>query len=219
VSKYQHIIWDWNGTLIDDVSVCVEVVNEVLQRHGKPPITVDYYRSHFDFPVQHFYEALGFRFESTDYSRLADDYIGIYRIKQLDCTLHAHATSVLDRLNARGLGQSILSAYQGDLLRQVVDHFDISERFTSIQGLDDLYAASKTSQGHKLMERLGLPAADLLLIGDTTHDAEVAGALGIDCLLVGNGHQHAERLQHCGVPVLNSLAALSDHLGLDLATA
>jgi phosphoglycolate phosphatase len=214
LSTYQHIVWDWNGTLLNDVSVCVEVVNEILEQHRMPLITTDYYRTHFDFPVKAFYEGLGFAFASTDYSRLADDYIAIYRIKQLTCPLHAHAARVLALLQANRIEQSILSAYHGELLREVVGHFGIAEFFTRIQGLDNLYAASKISQGQKLMEQLMLPPDSVILIGDTTHDAEVARALGVDCLLIGNGHQHAERLQHCGTPVLNSLAALPDYLGL-----
>jgi len=214
LSTYQHIIWDWNGTLLNDVSVCVDVANEILEQHGKPFITTEYYRAHFDFPVKAFYEGLGFAFASTDYSRLADDYIAIYRTKQLTCTLHGHAAQVLALLRANQIQQSILSAYHGDLLREVVGHFGITDFFTHIQGLDNLYAASKITQGQKLMEQLAVPAQTVLLIGDTTHDAEVARALGVECLLIGNGHQHTDRLQNCGVPVLESLAALPDYLNL-----
>lgn len=214
VSKYDHIIWDWNGTLLNDVTVCVEVLNQILQQHGKAPITEDYYQTNFDFPVRGFYEGLGFEFPATDYRRLAHDYIDIYRVRQLECPLHDHVASVLASLEAKGLAQSILSAYHGELLREVVIHFGIDHFFTCIHGLDDLYAVSKTDQGRRLLEQLALPPQAVILIGDTTHDAEVARTLGMDCLLVGNGHQHANRLQNCGVPVLDSVAAIPAYLGL-----
>ncbi len=214
MSTYQHIVWDWNGTLLNDVIVCVEVLNQILQQHDKAPITADYYRTHFDFPVRVFYEGLGFKFPETDYSRLAHDYIDIYRVKQRACPLHEHVASVLVSLKAQGLAQSILSAYHGELLREIVKHFGIDHFFTCVNGLDDLYAASKADQGRKLLEQLALPPRTVILIGDTTHDAEVARTLGMDCLLVGNGHQHANRLQNCGVPVLDSVAAIPGYLGL-----
>ena len=211
---YHAILWDWNGTLLDDTATCVDVVNEILVQYGTPPITRTYYLEHFDFPVARFYEGLGFDFNHTDYAHLARDYIARYRQRQMACSLRPHVSEVLTHIQAQGLEQSILSAYQTDLLREVVSHFDLGHHFTYVQGLDNFHAASKVEAGATLLRQLDWPRHQVLLVGDTTHDSHVAESLDIDCILLSGGHQHIDRIQTCGVPVLNSLQALPDYLGL-----
>ena len=63
--QYKHILWDWNGTLLDDSWLCVEVLNGLLKESGKPTITHETYKEHFNFPVIHFYEFLGFETTSA----------------------------------------------------------------------------------------------------------------------------------------------------------
>ena len=48
----------------------------------------------------------------------------------------------------------------------------------------------------------------MLLIGDTLHDAEVAAAADVDCVLVAHGHQSKERLKQSGAQVVDSLEAI-----------
>ena len=104
-----------------------------------------------------------------------------------------------------GLKQSILSAYHQDLLEQVVEYFDITGFFTNICGLGDYYANCKIDLGKKLIETTGLEKKDVLLVGDTAHDFEVAEKIGCDCVLLVDGHQSKEKLKSCGVPVLSSI--------------
>ena len=56
IEQYKHILWDWNGTLLDDSWLCVEVLNDLLKEQGKDPISLKTYRNHFNFPVIHFYK-------------------------------------------------------------------------------------------------------------------------------------------------------------------
>ena len=45
LQKYRHIIWDWNGTLLDDAWLCVEILNEILRRRNEQPVTHERYGS------------------------------------------------------------------------------------------------------------------------------------------------------------------------------
>ncbi|MFC1765486.1 HAD family hydrolase [Planctomycetota bacterium] len=202
---YRHIIWDWNGTLLNDSHACVTVLNEMLALYDKPSTTHAQYLMDFDFPVSDYYERLGFNFDIDAYDRIADQYIAIYRQRQYDCPLHEGALAVLANCRDEGLGQSILSAYHTDLLHQIVAHFELTHFFKSLVGLDDLFAASKIDRGRELLSQIPCPPAQVLLIGDTTHDHEVAQSLGIDCILLCGGHQHEQRLRACGPPVLSSI--------------
>jgi phosphoglycolate phosphatase len=202
---YRHIIWDWNGTLLDDAPICVQVLNQVLARHGKLPTTLALYRAQFGFPVEDYYQQLGFNFSVESYDVVADDYIEIYRQRQVDCSLHDGVPEVLDLCLRAGLTQSILSAYQQDLLTEVVRHFGLSSFFVQLAGRKDYFAASKVAEGQRLIRDLGLEPSQILLVGDTLHDHQVAQTLGIDCLLIGRGHQNPDRLRLCGTPILNSI--------------
>jgi len=204
-AKYKHIIWDWNGTLFDDAHLCVEILNTMMAKRGLSAITLENYREHFGFPVMDYYVQLGFDFEQEDFDDVANEYILLYNSMRCECSLRENALQVLDAVEKVGLKQSILSAYHQELLEQVVEYFDITVFFTNICGLGDYYANCKIDLGKKLIETTGLGASDILLVGDTAHDFEVARQIGCDCVLLTDGHQSKERLETCGVPVLDSI--------------
>jgi len=210
--KYKHIIWDWNGTLIDDNWLCVEVLNALLKKYHKPPTTFETYRRQFGFPIADYYEGLGFDFSVESYDEVADEYIAHYTGRQRECRLHAGIPQVLVACADRGFAQSVLSAYHQDLLRAVITDFGIAGHFAHLSGRQDHYAGSKIDAGQTLLRRLSCDPREAVLIGDTTHDHEVSRALGCDCLLLGYGHQHPDRLHDCGVPVLDSARAVMDFL-------
>lgn len=208
LQKYRHVIWDWNGTLLDDVWLCVEIINEMLAGRGKPPITHERYMKEFAFPVKCFYEKLGFDFAAEPFEMLASEYIGIYDRRCCECRLHDHAEDVLRYCAKMGLEQSILSAYHQQRLERMLDYFGMRPLFARVMGLDDYHANGKIEQGIRLTAESGFGPGQAVLIGDTTHDYEVAREAGADCILFAGGHYQQERLKSCGVPVLNSLAQL-----------
>ena len=65
--KYKHIIWDWNGTLLNDSYLCVQILNESLRKRNIPEITVEKYREKFLFPIKTFYESIGFDFDKEPF--------------------------------------------------------------------------------------------------------------------------------------------------------
>jgi len=205
MTRYRHIIWDWNGTLIDDAQACVEVLNEILARRGRGPVSYEQYREDFDFPVKDYYSRIGFDFTVEPYEELAHEYIEAYRKKQFQCRLHAGAEKALRSCLEMGLTQSILSAYQQELLEEITGFFGIKELFVRLVGLDDHYAHSKLDNGRELLAELCLKGPEVLLVGDTLHDRQVAKEIGTDCVLICNGHHPRHRLQKCGVKILESL--------------
>jgi phosphoglycolate phosphatase len=210
--RYRHVIWDWNGTLLDDAWLCVEILNGLLRDAGRAPISVEQYRAHFLFPVVRFYEWLGFDFVSDSFDSVSQRYIAEYNRRRYECRLQPRAAESLERLRTAGLEQSVLSAYREDTLREAVMHYRLTGFFTRLSGLDNIRAEGKLDLGRAHMRALELheSAHTVLLIGDTVHDHEVAAALGADCLLLHHGHMHAERLEQRGVPVAGSLAEAVD---------
>ena len=205
LKKYRHIIWDWNGTLVDDVQVCVDIINVILAKRSMPVVSRDEYMEKFDFPVIDFYRRVGFDLSIVPFETLAEEYIGEYKKRQFTCRLYDGVVEVLGACVDSGLTQSILSAYQQDRLEEVVEFFQVHRFFSGIFGLNDHYSACKIASGKRLLKKIDIDSRDVLLVGDTRNDFEVAEAIGVDCVLISNGHHKRERLLLCGTDVLNSI--------------
>ncbi len=210
--KYSHIIWDWNGTLLNDVAWCVEQMNKMLLSRNKRTIdSLDEYRKIFSFPVIDYYRNVGFDFAEEPFEALAGEYIRLYHeSKSPSFRLYENTGRVLEHITARGISQVILSASDQAHLDQQISAFRLAGYFKDVLGMPDIYAKGKIDIGKKYIAKAEIGRA--VMIGDTTHDFEVSQALGIDCLLVAQGHQSGEILSSCGVPVLYSLEEVIERI-------
>jgi len=205
IIKYKHIIWDWNGTLIDDVWLVVETMNKMLKKRNLSKIDSEKYRKIFDFPVMKYYLKLGFDFSNDSFEKLTVEFIGEYYQRFNECKLFDKAEEVLKEIRDRGISQSILSASKEDVLIEKIKYYGIEQYFCRIIGLENHYAESKIERGKKWIAELNLSPQEVLLIGDTTHDYEVSKHIGSDCLLVANGHHSYEKLVGLGIGVVRTL--------------
>lgn len=206
--RYQHIIWDWNGTLFDDAWLCIDIINRVLRDHGVASISAERYQHVFGFPLKEYYQALGFDFGQTSFEDLSTDFILEYEQRKLECGLREGATAALDRLAATNISQSVLSASRQDFLDDAAHQLGVTDYFMRLNGMDNHHGYSKVDIGQQWVAQLDVPSEAVLMIGDTVHDYEVAQAMDIACWLVPSGHQHPDRLACCGAPVFSSLEAL-----------
>lgn len=199
-----HVIWDWNGTLLDDVDLAVAAIGEVLQAHGLPPIDRTTYRNTFCFPIPEYYRRLGFTFDEATFDALTQQFVSCYRKRKGLLKLHEGTKEVLQAVRDRRHTQSVLSAAHEQDLRTLLDHFAIGHLFDHVYGLSDHYAVSKIQRGRQLLDQSGVDAAKTVLIGDTDHDWEVGQSLGIEVILLGDGHQHVDRLKHLKARIVAS---------------
>jgi phosphoglycolate phosphatase len=207
----KHIIWDWNGTLWNDTWLCVEINNHMLERRGLPPITIDTYRDKLCFPVTDYYCQLGFDYAVDPYNKLAEEFIEEYHRRRFECPLHDGAHELLSFFQTQGTPQAVLSAYEQTALLEATDYFELTGFFTDIVGLNDIYANGKVENGRKYIAGLDVDPDEVLFIGDTVHDFEVAEAMGVRSVLIDDGHNSRPRLEACGVPVLDSLAGVRSY--------
>jgi phosphoglycolate phosphatase len=206
--NYKHIIWDWNGTLLDDAWLCVDVMNGMLAERNLPQKTLDQYKELFDFPVKDYYVKLGFDFGKEPFDEVGMEFIVRYNRRQCETALHPEVQDVLTSIVRLGLTQHILSAREQNELIAETKNLGVFNYFNQIRGLDDHYAHGKTDIGLLLVKDIGIDKKNILFIGDTRHDAEVASGIGIDCLLIPNGHHSKDRLKKLGVPIMESLKYL-----------
>ena len=201
------VVWDWNGTLLNDVEACVRALNRMLADRGVPPTDLAFYRAHFGFPVRPFYAQVGLDLAREDWDAICTDFHR-FVAEEPDQFLRADARAALEAVRARGGRQVILSALRQDLLEAAVRREGLTDFFTYVYGVDNLDGATKLDRGRALKARLvqdGCAPEDLVLVGDTLHDAEVAAALGSSAVLVEGGHQTGERLRAAGCFVAPTL--------------
>ena len=195
VSGKTHIIWDWNGTLLDDVHICVNVVAGIASKHGGKKVTQESYLKDFRFPVVDYYKDLGFDLTRISYEDLSTEFVHAYKSNVHLTKIHVGMPELIAELGDSGIRSSILSAAFELDLKEMLRHFQIETLFDHIFGIQDHLAHGKIARGFDLMAKINLPKHQVVLIGDTDHDADVADALGIDVLLVEGGHQSKERLR------------------------
>ncbi len=211
-----YLIWDWNGTLLNDVAAAVNALNRMLGVRGVKSVTREYYREHFGFPVRPFYAELGVDLEHEDWDLICRDFHR-FIASEPDQALRPDALQALALAREHDLGQSILSALREDILRCDTKRLGVAGYMDEIYGVDNLDGATKLSRGRDLFARLfpagkeSVPGKRRFFIGDTIHDAEVARALGAECILVDGGHQTAKRLAATGAVVVDSLIAAVNH--------
>lgn len=210
--KYSRILWDWNGTLLNDAWLSVDVLCDMLGRRSLQNIDVDTYRASFGFPIIKFYEDLGFDFKKEPFEKVGTEFIEKYNAKRNLCSLNDGASALVFALEKAGVKQSILSAYEVNYLRQIVGTFTVAKCFEHIVGLDNIYAATKVKLGQDYFCSLNENPKTALFVGDTEHDAQTAQAIGCDCVLVAQGHFSKERLLKLGVPVFADFNELTSFL-------
>ena len=192
LDQYHTIIWDWNGTLLDDVEMCIRCMNRLLEPRNIPLLTKEKYQEVFTFPVQDYYENLGIDFNKDPFNIIGHDFMDLYFKELPDCKLHEETMSVLAYFHQQGKKQYILSAMEHQALLQAMKNYKIDHFFEAVYGIDNHLAAGKIDRGIQMIKEHQIE--DAIMFGDTLHDKEVADVLGLDIVLIANGHQNFNRL-------------------------
>ena len=196
-----RIIWDWNGTLLDDNHASLSALNAILSRRGLKTIDLDYYRKNFAFPVRYFYESLGVKIECEDWDKLAQEYHDAYHEAQLRLT--RDALEALSLVKENNVPQAVVSAMREDYLKSDMDKFGIRSYFEEVLGTNNLDGCSKLSRIKDYAALVG-KSDEYVVIGDSLHDKEVADAIGARCIFYGGGSHDPSRLVNLA-PVAKTL--------------
>jgi len=201
--RYDRVIWDFNGTILDDLMTGIESADELLLRYGLPPMkTVERYYEVFGFPIRDYYQRIGFDFSKTDYSILAHEWVEIYLCRVKEAPVRKDILDVICELKQLGIPQTVLSMTESSMLDEQLDYLGLRDTFDEVCGLDNIYATSKLALASRWREQHPKEAA--LFVGDTSHDAESAKVIGCDCVLLTGGHESREALLRVGVDVIDS---------------
>ncbi len=185
--KYKYILWDWNGTLLDDVYASLYAVNDLLEMYKKSPITIEQYYSYVDTPIYKFYERI-FDLKVVTMDVIKPLFGKFYRQHEDSIKLADRAEELLIKCKENGVKQYILSAAHIDDLSHYAKRLNVYDVFEKIEAATDYEAGSKIDRAKALMQSQGIDPAECVMIGDTLHDLDTAKALGVDCILYSKGH-------------------------------
>lgn len=190
----KNIIYDFNGTIIDDVDCCLDCINHLINKYleGVEPLTLDKYKHVFTFPVKLYYEAVGFDFNKLSWEEVGRDFYEYYSLFYKECRVFPDALELLKKNKELGNKNIVLSATEISALKRQLKDYGIIEYFDDILGIDNVYGTSKIPVAIEYMKDKN--KEDYVLVGDTLHDLEVANEIGVDCILVASGHQSKDVL-------------------------
>ncbi len=200
------IVWDWNGTLLDDVRESIDSVNPTLAKRGLPTLSLERYYEVFDFPIREYYRAIGF-IDDNIFDEAAYEYIDIYSTKQFHLAHDAKKT--LETIKKLGINQMILTASKIENFINQAKPLDVLQYFDYTLGLNDIFAKSKKELFIQWLNEHNIDKQDILIVGDTRHDYQIAHELDIDCIIcVGHGHQPASRFAEYNVKIIQELSEI-----------
>ena len=183
-----NIIFDFNGTIVDDVECCLHCINELIKEYlDRDILTLDEYKHIFKFPVKLYYEEVGFDFNKLNWEEVGKKFHEIYNSKYSECHIFPEAIQLLKENHLRGNKNIVLSATEMNALHKQLKDYNLIDYFDVILGIDNCYGTSKIPVAIDYMKDKN--KEDYLLLGDTLHDLQVAREIGVDCLLISNGHQ------------------------------
>jgi len=207
IVKFSHIVWDFNGTLLDDVETGIECANVLLSRRGLKRLeNVDEYRRAFCFPITRYYENIGLDLNRERFDDLANEWMEQYLYYSRGAKLYDGVKSMLGYVRELGIPQVVLSATERTMLLRQLEDYGIDGYFDEVVGREDIRASSKEAVAREWARRSG--ARSPLMIGDTVHDFEVSRAIGAKCIMNLRGHQPADVLSECGVPLFDGARSL-----------
>ena len=202
--RYHNILWDWNGTLIDDAVTSLNCVNDMLSEMNKPLITLEQYYTYVETPIIGFYRHI-LTEDELDFPAISKSFHSSYNDRLNETFLAYGATKTLKTLKENGAKQYIITATKEESARKLAFQYGVGEYFDGIFGADNTLAESKVERALNFFNENNIDPRDTIFIGDTLHDLETANALGVDCILVTFGHQGKEIVENSGTVTADNL--------------
>ena len=199
-----HLIWDWNGTLLDDLSLVVEATNQAFTAVGGRSLDSDEHRRTFRRPVAEFYaEILERAVDAEEFGRLDKIFHDAYRLGLTTTSLAADAIQAIRSWSGT---QSLLSMWFHSELVPAIETYGLTGVFTRVDGLrTEIGGDLKAGHLARHLDELGISGDRAVLIGDSLDDAQAADSVGAAVVLYTGGFTHPARLRASGRPVAETL--------------
>lgn len=215
MKKIDTVIWDFNGTILDDIDLCLFVLNTMLKKRNIPQKSFEEYREIFGFPIKDYYIKAGFNFQKEPFEVLANEFIDLYFKNTEKYNVFKEFYEFEKFLKNKNITQILLSATKEDMLINQLNELKIYNFFNCVIGTSDIYAYGKAERAKEFFKNSNLDFEKALLIGDTLHDFEVAKELNCNCVLCAKGHQSKEKLKNANCYVVDNLLEILNYFFIE----
>lgn len=190
----KYLIWDFNGTVLDDVDVGIKAENKCIEKYlpGRPFLTRDEYLHVFEMPVKKYYDKVGFDWSEHSFEEVGAYWFKWYNALKDEYKIFDGVIDLLEECRNKGIKNILLSSSEINELKKQLKELNIEEYFDEVLAMDNIYGKSKIEIGKAWIK--DKDPKDCLMLGDTLHDKEVADEMGVDCYLIARGHQHKDVL-------------------------
>jgi len=184
---FRNLIFDWSGTLVDDMGPVIEATNTVLGKYGIAPYDREGFRRGFRLPYREFYAEI---LPGVSLEELESHFRPAFDAAVTPVTVLPHARKKLEWAQARGIRMFVLTSMDADAFLRQLHEFSMQDFF------EKTYAGvlDKRDLIDLIIETHGLDREETAFVGDMTHDIETARHGGISSIAVLTGYHHAEVL-------------------------
>jgi len=184
---FRNLIFDWSGTLVDDLGPVIEATNAVLGKYDIPPLDREGFRRRFRLPYREFYREM---LPQIPLEELEAHFRPAFDSSQVPVTVLPHAREKLEWCAALGIRAFVLTSMDADAFERQLDEFGFRSFFeATYAGVLD-----KREVIHRILETHGLDPSETAFVGDMTHDVETARHGGLSSIAVLTGYNHPELL-------------------------
>lgn len=193
--SYQAVLFDLDGTLIDQFRVIYRGYQYALRKLSLAPVTYDKVRCsvggsiHITFgkliPQEHVEEAVGYFREEFD------------RIWHEDTDILPGAEWILKALKQKGLKLCVFTNKEGERSRTILRHLGMSDYLDAVFGtLDTPWRKPQPEFTRHVIKELGTHPGEACMVGDSPYDVESAEAGGLPCYTVATGSHSRDQLEN-----------------------
>lgn len=212
-NRIENVFFDFNGTILDDLDLCYQLLLEMLDKENLKRVSMDEYRTLFDFPVKDYYAKVGFDFSKIDYKDISNYFFSNYMERwPKETRIFNDFRKTITKLKKQNIKVFIITASEENLLLKQLDYFNIKDLFDGYVASKDIKGNSKVENAKNFIKENNLNPRKSIMFGDTVHDALVAKEIGIKCVLFSKGHNTKKKLKDTGLLVVNSYKAFYKYI-------
>ncbi len=205
-----HIVWDYNGTVLDDAYTSVLAVNEMLKLRGLPETNLEIYKKTLVMPLTEYYKTVGIY--TDDISVLSQEFRKYCELHKESSHIFVGVYDVIKFAKSLGIKNILLSSLYNEHLLEETKKYDIGGWFDIISGLSDKNLGSKSETAKAIFEKEGIDPRNVLFIGDLITDKKTADEVGADCILIPNGHMDKKRCETACDKVFDDVRQVTEYI-------